>query len=582
MLDPRVYRAAFVPALLAMVLVAFSLVDRPRGIQTTLAPDAFDGDRAFARLEQLVSAFPDRRPGSAGDQRLAGVMANDMRRAGFSVTTRTAEARTIDGKQTLTTVTGTRTGVPGPGIVVVAHRDAAGHGAEAELSGTAALDELVQVYAGRSTRRTLTLVSTSGGSGGAASAADLAGRLRPADTVLVLGDLASKRLRKPWVLPWSEGSRLAPVRLRRTLESAVRAETGQDPGAPRATTQLARLAFPFALGEEGRFNERGIPAVALQASGERGPAAGAPVSAARLRVFGRAALRTIAALDKGPPLRAAPSAEVVTMRKLLPEWSVRLLVGALLLPAALAALDGLARVRRRREPVAVWGRWLAALAAPFAIAALVTRLLGAAGIVDAPGAPVPAGDIPLQSGALIAIGLVFVLAWVCVRPLERAMGVRGAPEGSGPAAALAVATVAIAALVWLRNPYAAGVLVLPVHAWLLGPELRASRTAALALVLVALIPAGLVLGVYASALGLAAGDLPWSLLLLVAGGHVGVLSLIVLCALCGCGVAAARLALRRARDEMPAVPVGHSVRGPMGYAGPGSLGGTESGLRLPR
>jgi hypothetical protein len=228
----------------------------------------------------------------------------------------------------------------------------------------------------------------------------------------------------------------------------------------------------------------------------------------------------------------------------------------------------------------VWARWLGALSAPFAIAALLTRLLGATGIVHAPGAPVASGRVPLQPGAMILIGLVFVLAWVCVRPLERTLGVRGAPQGSGPAAALAVVTVAVAALVWLRNPYAAAILVLPVHAWLLAPEVRASRTVALALVLVALIPAGLVLGVYASALGLPAGGLPWSLLLLVAGGHVGVLSLIVLCALCGCGVAAARLALRRAPDE--ATAGGPSVRGPSGYAGPGSLGGTESGMRVRR
>jgi phosphotriesterase-related protein len=44
-LDLRIYRAAFVPVLFAVLVVAFSLQDRPRPLETTLAPDAFDGAR---------------------------------------------------------------------------------------------------------------------------------------------------------------------------------------------------------------------------------------------------------------------------------------------------------------------------------------------------------------------------------------------------------------------------------------------------------------------------------------------------------------------------------------------------------
>ncbi|MCW2990175.1 MAG: hypothetical protein JWM73_769, partial [Solirubrobacterales bacterium] len=39
-----------------------------------------------------------------------------------------------------------------------------------------------------------------------------------------------------------------------------------------------------------------------------------------------------------------------------------------------------------------------------------------------------------------------------------------------------------------------------------------------------------------------------------------------------------RLALLPAAGETPPAAAGGSVRGPMGYAGPGSLGGTESGF----
>jgi len=180
-LDPRLYRAAFAPTLLALVVAAFSLQDRPRPLQATLAPDAFDGARAFARLQGLATQYPSRRPGSAGDVRLAATVQRELRAAFCprgagapaaceAVSRRTVRGRTIDGEVALETVLATRLGAPGPGILVVAHRDAAGSPAEAELSGTAALLELARVFAGRSTARTLTLASTSGGTGGSAAA----------------------------------------------------------------------------------------------------------------------------------------------------------------------------------------------------------------------------------------------------------------------------------------------------------------------------------------------------------------------------------------------------------------------------
>jgi hypothetical protein len=548
MLDARVYRAAFVPALFALVLVAFSLSSRPRPIQTTLAADAFEGQRAFETLRDLARRFPDRRPGSIGDERLAATMASRMRAAGLEVQVRRRAATTIDGRRTLTSVVGVRTGRPGPAIVVVAHRDAAGPRAEAELSGTAALAELVRVFGITQTRRTLILASTSGGSGGVAGAADLARRLRgagqPIDAVLVLGDVASARLRKPWTLPWSSGPQLAPVRLRRTVDAALRASTGQDPGGPRAVEQLVRLAFPFAAGEQGPLDAAGLPAVALQVSGERGPSASAPVSADHLRVFGRAALAAILSLDRGPDLAARPGTEVVTLRKVLPAWSVRLLVLALLAPVLLAAVDGAARLRRRGEPIAIWLRLLAALAAPFALTALSARLLGATRLLAAPDAPVAPGRLPAQAWALAVLAVVFVGAWLGWRPLARAIGAPDAPDGAGMPAAVALVTLVVAALTWLRNPYAAAMLAVPAHAWLLVPSARRRRAVAVGLVVLSLAPVGVALAVYASALGASAGDLPWSIVLLVAGGQVGLVSSLVVCALCGCAVATARLALR--------------------------------------
>lgn len=599
MSDPRLYRAALIPVLFALVLLGFSLEDRPRPLTATLAPDAFAGDRAFARAyggtASLADRFPDRRPGSAGDNGLADVVAAQMREAGFTVRTVVHEGDTIDGRRALRTVIAERPGTVDERIVVVAHRDAAGHRAEAELSGTAALLELARVFgAPRQTQRTLTLVSTSGGSGGAAGAAALAGDLSgPFAGVLVLGDLASRTIRAPLLAPWSNSLGGTPVRLRATLQDALRLETGAGAGSgqPRALTQFARLAMPAAYGEQGALLAHGLPAVSLSIGGDRPPPAGAPISQERLTEFGRAALRTVTALDAAPrgrPLNPeASSSDLVTSRKVLPGWAVRLFTGALLLAPLVVAVDALAAVRRAREPVLLWLRWTLACALPLLVAAIFAIALGAVGLLSAtPDAPVSPVALPAQVPALLAVALVLVLAWVWLRPaVLRLTGVptgSAAPDPTTPAAGVVVLLVAVlaAVAVWIRNPYAATALLPGLHLWLfaLAAELGLRRPARLVLVTIGIVPVAVVGVVVAHALGLGGLDAAWVLLLMVAGGHVSLLGVLLWSVLAGCAAAALMIAARRrAQDAAGDVPI--TVRGPRSYAGPGSLGGTESALR---
>jgi hypothetical protein len=594
MLNPRIYRAAFLPVLLAVLVAAFSLQDRPRAIGTTLAPDAFDGARTSRALAELAERFPDRRPGSQGDRALAAEVERGLRAAVEPrgrdavpggerlVRTVTRSAQTIDGERDVTTVMATRPGQPGPGLVVVAHRDAAQGPARAELSGTAALLELARVTGDGRLRRTVTFVSTSGGSGGSAGAAAAIRELpRPVDAVLVLGDLASRDVAKPFVVGWSNGLGQAPLRLTRTVQAAVRRETGSEPGGSRASAQLVRLAFPVTLGEQGPLLAAGLPAVLLSASGERGPEAGAPVRQRLLEEFGRSALRAMFALDNGPPIAEGPEAYLVTQRKVLPGWAVRVLVASLLLPVWLAAIDGLARVRRRREPVGAGLRWVLAGALPFALAGAFTVLLALVGLLPAaPRALVPGGAIPAEGLAVGAVVLVFVLGWVLLRPVAlRALDVRRPPATPAHAAAVLVVLASSTAVLWLRNPYAALLLVPAAHLWLLAvaPEVRLPRPASLGLVLLGLVPLGVAAAVLAGQLGLDAPEAAWAALLLVAGGHVGPAAWLGWSVLAGCGVAAALVAIRLRPDER--LPQQVTVRGPLHYAGPGSLGGTKSALR---
>lgn len=591
MVDPRIYRAALLPVLFALVLLAFSVENRPRPLTTPIAPDAFVGDRAFDRAYEpghgLADRYRNRRPGSVGDERLAGTIAGQMRRAGFRVRNVFRDGETIDGRRRLRTVIAERTGTVDERIVIVAHRDAAGRGARAELSGTAALLELARVFgAPRQTHRTLTLVSTSGGSGGAAGAAALADELHgPVGAVLVLGDLASRTVRAPLVTPWSNALGATPLWLRATVQEAVRIETGSGAGPPRALSQFARFALPATFGEQGVLLARGLPAVLLSIGGDRPPPAGAPISRARLAAYGRAALRTVTVLDGAPEDRPlspeASSNDLLTSRKVVPGWAVRLFTAALLFAVAVTAIDALAALMRRREPLLAWLRWTLVGALPFMLAALFAIALGATGLIDAPDAPVPPSAVPAQAPALLAVALAFALGWVWLRPAGL-RATRSAGDPSAPGAGIVVLLVALAVTIclWISNPYAAAIVIPALHVWLfaLAPESRLRRGPRLVLVTLGLVPLALVALGLARSLGLGLVDAAWESLLLVAGGHVSALSLLLSSVLGGCGVAALLVAARGGEDaDDGEIPI--TVRGPTSYAGPGSLGGTESALR---
>jgi hypothetical protein len=581
-LDPRIYRAAFLPILFALVLVAFSVHDAPRPLTTTLAPDAFDGAAAWRQLRQLEAAAPLRPPGSPGDRLLAGRVAAGLRASGFRVSVRRTQGRTAAGSRTLETVVGERTGFSSRRIVVVAHRDALGRGAPAQLSATATLLGLAQVLGGRTLGRTLVLVSTSGGSAGAAGAAQFAADPGgPVDAVIALGDLAAARVVRPLVVPWSSSMELAPLELRRTVERAVTTEAAMRPGADSPFVQFARLAFPLALGEQAPFGARGIPAVLLSAAGERPASAAAPASSAHLTAFGRATLRSISALDGGADVPGA-STYLVVSRKVLPAWPVRLLAAALLLPVLLASVDALARVRRRRERVGMWLRWVAAAVVPFALAALFAIGLRLTGLLTAvPGAPAPAGAVPMSGAALASVLVVLALGWLVLRPLLlRLARVRGRVAGPGAATATMLVLCGAAVALWIVNPFACLLLVPALHLWLLAvaPEAPAPRIAALAMFAAGLLPPLLVAAVYAQAFGLGPLRLAWSGLLLVAGGGVGIGVVLLWCVVLGCAAGVLAI-LVRAQPGGPDAGVPITVRGPATYAGPGSLGGTESALR---
>jgi Peptidase family M28 len=604
-LNGRIYRAAFVPLLFALAIAGFSLRPPARPLSSTLAPDAFDGPSAFAELQSLAARYPERRPGSQGDQALATYVAHTLQglsgtgAAGFSVHTTYARAQTIDGKRTLATVIARRPGLTGSSpIVLLAHRDAAGRGAAAELSGTAVLLQLARVLATSETQRTILVVSTSAGSGGDAGALHFAAAAGEVDGAIVLGDLAGAGARKPFLVPYSSGLGSAPAALRLTVSAAVAHEVGVDPGAPSTFSQLAHLVLPLTAGEQGPLLAQGIPAVLLQLSGERPPAAGEAISATRLQNFGRAALSAVYALDANRDLRALPGGggletAIPLQRKLLPAWALRLLIFTLLLPPLLVLLDGFARSRRRRLAVGRRLRWALACALPFLLAALFTRLLGLSGAIAAPAGPLLAQGLATGAVAfetVLAPLFVLALAWLAWPALVRRLGLHPRADDDAAGLALMLVLLALTVLVWLFNPFSALLLMPALHLWLLLAEPRwrhsqgrSHRPRTLAVVALGLVPLVLLFAFYARQFGLGPAQALHAAVLLFAGGAFSVGAVLLWCLAGGClaasvlvalGVSPPRLA---GPEEGEGIPI--TVRGPMSYAGPGSLGGTESALR---
>jgi hypothetical protein len=141
----------------------------------------------------------------------------------------------------------------------------------------------------------------------------------------------------------------------------------------------------------------------------------------------------------------------------------------------------------------------------------------------------------------------------------------------------------LALVVWAFNPYAAAVLLPAAHAWLLAaaPGFRLTRARVIATLAAGLAAPVVLLVYYVYAWGLGPIDAAWTAFGLVAGGALGwgaaVAVSLFLAALCA---TVSTLRVRRALADTPTVDDDRLVtRGPRSYAGPGSLGGTESALR---
>ena len=607
MIEPRLYRAAFVPAVLAAVFVMFSFEDRPPPLPQGLAADVlFDEQPATEAAERLARARPDRRAGTPGNHATARMVAEGFRERGFE----TSEDRFSEGGRDMVNVVGRRAGASREQVVIMAPRDAASRpDRRGSAADTAALLEMARVIGGRSVRKTLVLVSVDGSTVGAAGARrflETAEDPDRIDAVLTMSSLGAPDRGEPVLIGWSNDVSREPVGLARTAAASLAREVGSPPDQGGLLTQFSRLAVPVAVGEQGVLLERGVEAIRFSGSGELpNPNPGGPIDRQRLGGLGRAVLRTAAAIDRGPLPSSGPASYLGVSRKLIPGWAVSLLVLSLILPALVAAIDAFARAKRRRQPVLRGALWVLAAALPFAVGLAVTELLVLFGQApDAPPAPLVPGVESLETrggAALVVTAVATALAAVFARPLvlrgwgrrrdrrrleaaarnvrQRSAARADNPE-AGPAAALALVLSATVLLVWFLNPFTALLLVPALHLWTLG---ALTEVAGRGRVATALLAGGLVLPLAAVVLTLNRLSLDplegaWYFFLLLTGHQIGLAGALIGCALLGslgCFGAIALAKVRRGPAEGGDVA---PIRGPATYAGPGSLGGTESAL----
>jgi hypothetical protein len=586
-LEPRVYRAAFVPALLALVLAAFSLESRPRALPQGLAADIPLEDATEATLRLLVESQPDRRPGKTGNLATAAQVRDELRSRGFQPVTADHFSQ---GSTDLVNVVGRRDGRSRQQVVVVAARDASSvPDAPGSAADTAALLEMARVFEGRPSRKTLVLASIDGstmGELGAERLADELGDPELVDAVIVISNLGERGEGESPIVPWSNDSKRAPIGLERTVAASLREELDLRADSTGAAGQLARLSFPIGIGAQGVLLERGFDALRISGSGELAGDGGEldEVDEERLGALVRTTLRTVTAVDQGPRPDHGPKSYVTAVSQVMPGWVLAAFSLALILPALVGSIDAFARARRRREPVARWLRWLVAQVAPFVAALVLAELLSVARATpDPPPAPVPPDLHPLDVPALLVLAAVAgaaALLWAAARFMvvrtDSALADSGAP---GAACATCLVLGVTVLLLWLVNPYAALVLVPALHLWLLATlvDPPPARRVRVALVAAGLLVPLLVALYYMLDLSLDPLSGVWYLLLLIVGGHVGVATAVIACVLLGMLTAVAGIA-RRPSDE-PELEPRPSVRGPASYAGPGSLGGTESALR---
>lgn len=530
LLAPRLYRAAFAPALFALIVLAFSLQEPVRPVAPELSPPGFSAARAKVFADQAVKNYGARESGSVQDARLADLVQARLEGVGFRVSTSDFEATTLTGRHTLTNVVGVRPGPSDRRLLVIASRDGSpGALARSGALETGVLIELARVLDGRAFDHTLVLASVSGGVDGGLGADELARKLRgPFDGIVVLRNVGAGVVETP-VLATTDSRETSDQRFVRTVRRIARLEFDRGSGSSDGRSiaaQLVRIGFPLALGEQATLPGNGLTGASISPGGEplKSPEQDALGQTADV---GQATLRTLTTFDGSfRPERPQPTPLIVG-GKLIPQWALLLLIGALFFPLIVASIDAWARARRWRQ-VSQRGVLAPAIAAVWLLVlGFLLRAVGLTGIVDAP--PLAPDPSAVTGAGATAIGIfVFVLA---VLGVLIAAGAARQATPKGGEAGFALWVVFAGLFVFVVNPVAAAFLILLIHLlviMLLTGEARRGQVVGFAFL--GLLPLIAALAYFPAVFGIPLTETIRYAVLLEAGGYIGPLALAAWCA----------------------------------------------------
>ncbi len=384
---------------------------------------------------------------------------------------------------------------------------------------------------------------------------------------------------EPPLVAWSGDTSRAGIGLERTAAEAVRLELATRVEASSVAGQLSRLAFPLGLGGQGVFLDSGYDSLRFSGSGELEPDVGERLDPDRLGGLGRAALRTLSSLDVSGAPRRGPRSYVTAVSQVLPGWVVSVLAFSLLLPAVVASVDAFARARRRGQPVLPGLRRIGLMAAALLGGLLLAKFFTLVNVTpEAPQAAVDPSALPLDGPAAFVLGAVVLATGGLLYLVKRYFG-GGARAAPGTACATALVLSGACLALWVLDPYAALIAAPALHLWMLAMllEPRPRRRLRVMALVGGLVPPAIVALYYSIALAMDPLHGAWYLLMSAMGGTPSLATLLVWVALAASFAAAARSVLvPDPPEEKP--PERPSLRAVPSYAGPGSLGGTESAM----
>lgn len=585
MFDPRIYRAALLPAVAAFVLLMFSFEPIPSALQQPVSLPTFDIGEAARITRSIVQMAPDREPGSDGDNAIADLVGEKFGEIeGGEVSVQDFDSTYAGDDVNLQNVLLTLPGGSEKTILIVADRDSAdGPGAASSAAATGALVSLAESLGGSRHARTIVLASTDGGSDGERGVQELIDGLPSTDSIdsaIVISQPGAHDPKPPFVISSGTGPESPSTQLVQTARSIASTAFGQKDPAPGPWIGLARLAVPVGLGEQAALRDKGIEAIAISSAGERQLPADSKdaetASTDTLESSGSAVLDLVLTLDEADSAPVDGPGEYIRLGdNLIPGWTLALLGLALLIAPLLAAADTWLREMRIDWRTRRSAFWVIERALPPVAALIMLYVLALVGLVPEPGFPYDPARFPAGSEAPIAFGILaaaFALAGLLIRPMRTPLDI----EPHTLAAAGGMLTGGALLGIWLLNPYLALLLAPAAHVWLLparaaGPP-RTPLVAAAAVISLAGAVAAFLAVTTQLDLGASA---PWHLLLLIADGQIGPLMALLWCALLGgliACIAAAGSAGSLVADSAP------PMRGAGSHVGPGSLGATPSSL----